>query len=302
MKVVSPRRNTPSFLLGVDGGGTGTRAKLARVESAHLVIGTGAAGPSGLALGVDSAWQAVIAACEAAFAATGHSPVWEQCALVCGLAGVNHPEWRAQFLAAAPVFAQLDVVSDAYSTVVGAHDGAPGIAIALGTGSVGLRLLSDGGMRMVGGWGFPSADEASGAWLGLRAIVHAQQALDGRVPRDDFAQALLRATGTGDRDALQVWLSDADQTRYASLAPLVLTHAQHPVCAGLLAEAARQVERMVDALDGGERPALAFCGSLAEALLPYLPATLRARAVGPRGDSASGALTLAARLIDRHAT
>lgn len=33
----------------------------------------------------------------------------------------------------------------------------------------------------------------SGAWLGVRAIVHAQRALDGRTALDDFA----RAVGSG---------------------------------------------------------------------------------------------------------
>lgn len=52
--------------------------------------------------------------------------------------------------------------------------------VELGTGSVGGALLTNGRKLSVGGWGFPSGDEGSGAWLGLRAAQLAQQALDGR--------------------------------------------------------------------------------------------------------------------------
>ena len=48
-------------------------------------------------------------------------------------------------------------------------------ASSLGTGSVGEIKLADGRHVEVGGWGFPAGDEASGAWMGLRAINHVQQ-------------------------------------------------------------------------------------------------------------------------------
>ena len=72
--------------------------------------------------------------------------------------------------------------SDALTTLLGAHAGQPGVIVAIGTGSVGEVLHADGSRHEVGGWGFPSGDEAGGAWIGMRAINHAQQVVDGRVP------------------------------------------------------------------------------------------------------------------------
>ncbi|MCV9992613.1 glucosamine kinase nucleotide-binding domain-containing protein, partial [Burkholderia pseudomallei] len=181
----------------------------------------------GLGLGIGRAWASIGLACADAFTQAGVAFDWSRCALGCGLAGVNNAGWLAAFRAQAPLEA-LAVESDAYTTVVGAHGGAPGLIVALGTGSIAAALDAAGACRIAGGFGFPSGDEASGAWLGMRALAYAQQALDGRAPRDAFAGALLAETGAADRDALVAWSCDANQTAYARLAPLVFAHRAHP--------------------------------------------------------------------------
>ncbi|MEY2653988.1 MAG: hypothetical protein RLZZ524_1016, partial [Pseudomonadota bacterium] len=57
------------FLIGVDGGGTGTRARLCDAQG--RVLGDGAAGPSALGQGVEQAWRHIGQAVEAAFGAAG---------------------------------------------------------------------------------------------------------------------------------------------------------------------------------------------------------------------------------------
>ncbi|NIF44325.1 ATPase, partial [Burkholderia sp. Tr-862] len=121
------------FAIGIDGGGTGTRAVLADRHGRELAQGRG--GPSGLGLGIERAWASIGAACADAFTRAGLAFDWAQCALGCGLAGVNNAAWLAAFRAQAPLGA-LAIESDAYTTVVGAHGGAPGLIVALGTGSI----------------------------------------------------------------------------------------------------------------------------------------------------------------------
>lgn len=282
------------FAIGIDGGGTGTRAVLADRHGRELAQGRG--GPSGLGLGIERAWASIGAACADAFTRAGFAFDWAQCALGCGLAGVNNAAWLAAFRAQAPVEA-LAVESDAYTTVVGAHGGAPGLIVALGTGSIAAALDATGACRIAGGFGFPSGDEASGAWLGLRALAYAQQALDGRVPRDAFADALLAETGAQDRDALVQWSCDANQTAYARLAPLVLAHRSHPVADALVAQAGEEVGKMIDALDPQHALPVALCGGLADALAPAVPARHAARLRAPLADSARGALRLALQVL-----
>jgi glucosamine kinase len=281
------------YWIGVDGGGTGTRVVLADANGIELAQAAG--GASGLGLGVARAWQAIEAACERAFVSAGLRLEWVQCALGCGLAGVNNRDWLAQFIASAPKLAALDVQSDAYTTLLGAHGGEPGVIVAVGTGSIAAVLDRGGAYRIAGGYGFPSGDEASGAWLGLRAVVHAQQALDGRAAPDAFSDALLAHMNVADRDGLVVWLCEANQTAYAELAPIVLAHREHPVAAALLAQAGGDVARLVDALDPSAQLPVALCGGLAVPLAEYVPASHRARLRPPRADSAHGALELARR-------
>ncbi|KUY57658.1 BadF/BadG/BcrA/BcrD ATPase family protein [Burkholderia sp. RF2-non_BP3] len=278
------------FAIGIDGGGTGTRAVLADRHGRELAQGRG--GPSGLGLGIERAWASIGAACADAFTRAGLAFDWSQCALGCGLAGVNNAAWLAAFRAQAPLDA-LAIESDAYTTVVGAHGGAPGLIVALGTGSIAAALDAAGDCRIAGGFGFPSGDEASGAWLGMRALAYAQQALDGRVPRDAFAGALLAETGVHDRDALVQWSCDANQTIYARLAPIVFAHRDHPCAAALIAQAGEEIGKMIDALDPRQALPVALCGGLADALAPAVPARHAARLRAPLDDSAHGALWLA---------
>jgi glucosamine kinase len=286
--------NTDHFLIGIDGGGSGTRVVLGDAHGHELA--QAASGPSGLGLGIERAWQAIQAGCSEAFRLAGIAegvPQWERCVLGCGLAGVNNRDWLAAFRAQAPQLAGLAVESDAYTTLLGAHGGAHGVIVALGTGSIAAAADGEGECRIAGGFGFPSGDEASGAWLGLRAIVHAQQALDGRATLDAFATALLERVGAQDRDSLIVWLCSANQTAYASLAPIVLAHASHPFAAHLLAKAGGEIGKIIEALDPSAQLPVALCGGLGEPLRGYVPLRFQARLRAPLVDSARGALQLA---------
>lgn len=283
------------YLIGVDGGGTKTRVRLAAPGGAELA--TGASGPSGLRLGIDAAWQAVNSAVAQAFGALSISSIpFERCAIGLGLAGVHNSSWASEFRAANPGYAALTLATDGYSTLMGAHAGKPGVIVAVGTGSVGEALLPDGRHIEVGGWGFPSGDEAGGAWMGLRAIAHAQQVIDGRAVAGPLAHDLIAHCGST-RDAIQVWLGSATQTDYAALSRFVVLHGQHdPVATAILQHSGVEVERMAHALDPSQALPLALCGGLADYLLPYLPAATRARVDAPQGDSSLGAL----RMIELH--
>lgn len=177
--------------------------------------------------------------------------------------GVNNADWLTAFLAAAPAARALSVESDAYTTVLGAHGGEPRVIVALGTGSIAAALDEHGVCRISGGYGFPSGDEASGAWLDLRAVVHLQRVLDGRAPEDGWSRELLARTGATDCDSLVVWLCNANQTAYATLAPTVFEFRDHPEAARLLNQAGLEIVRLVAALDPPGALPVALCGGLA---------------------------------------
>src|SRR4051812_41774342 len=112
------------FLVGVDGGGTSTRAVLAPRDGP--VIGQGQAGPSALQQGIASAWTQVQLAVRRAFESAGIAvPDWRRVALTAGLSGVSNPPWRDEFVATNPGFAHLVAETDSFTMLVGAHGGRP---------------------------------------------------------------------------------------------------------------------------------------------------------------------------------
>lgn len=279
------------YLLGVDGGGTGTRVAVAQPDG--TLLAQGQAGPSALGQGVDAAWQHILQAVAAAFASMGReTPAWSVCAMGAGLSGINHRPWADEFRAKNPGFAALALDTDAHTMLLGAHGGQPGAMVAAGTGSVGAVLRSDGSRSEVSGWGFPVGDEGSGAWLGLRAMALAQQALDRRRPASPLAIAVQARCGSS-REALQGWCAAARQFEYAQLARLVFECAPaDPAANDLLIQAAAALDAMALAMDPGGTLPLALCGSIGQQLKPRLARATLARCVDARFDAPYGALLL----------
>ena len=282
------------YAIGVDGGGTSTRARV--VHRSGVVVGEGKAGASGLTQGIAQAWrhitQAVTQATEGRLQAGWPQPVPANCALGLGLAGANNAAWHAECLAADPGYATLKLESDAVTALLGAHGGHPGALVIVGTGAVGLALLPGGQRRTCGGWGFPSGDEGSGADLGLQAVNLTQRALDGRALPGPLTRAVLQATG-GTPEALLAWCGAAGQGEYASLTPLIFSlEASDPDAARLLERALHQLEALARAVDPTHTLPLVVAGSVGQRLAPRLSALVGACVVPPQGDAMDGALTL----------
>lgn len=292
----APAVSAVRYLVGVDGGGTGTRLRLTGINGD--LLGQGEGGPSALGQGVEQAWtniqQALQAACQQAGIA--HLDLSE-CAIGLGLSGAGVANDVAAFKALQPGYALLTLCNDGYTTVLGAHGGQAGAVIASGTGSVGEVIRRDGSEACIGGWGWVVGDEGSGAWLGQKAMRHAHQALDGRAQAGPLARAVWAKCGR-DRETLLAWCAGAGQHGYASLAPLVFEHAETDAASqAFIHEAVLELEKLAAALDpSGELP-MALCGSIALRLGPLFSTSLRQRCVSPQGDSAAGALLMIRRSL-----
>jgi glucosamine kinase len=285
------------FLVGVDGGGTATRALVARRDG--RVLGQGQAGPSALGQGIASAWEQIQLAVTGAFeSANLPTPSWERCALGAGLSGVSNRPWRDEFVARNVGFAHLIAETDSFTMLLGAHGGRPGAIVAAGTGSIGEVMRPDGSRLCVGGWGFPVSDEGSGAWLGLRAVRLAQCAMDGRINAGPLVRHVWATCGDT-RDSLQAWCDHAGQFAYAQLAPAVFSNeAADPAAANLLAKAVSSLDAIALALDPQGGLPLAVCGSVGRRLAERLSPVVRSRLVDAADGPAAGALTLIRRAID----
>jgi glucosamine kinase len=281
------------YLIGVDGGGSGTRVIVANPDQKILAHAEGA--PSALGQGIEKAWRSIMDTLALAFS-IGEIPVpmLSECAIGLGLSGANNIIWKNEFYLRNPGFKKILVDTDGFTTLLGAHHGAPGVIVAVGTGSVGMVLKKTGEREDVSGWGFPAGDEASGAWLGLRAASLTQKSFDGRRTPSPLTEAVQNYCGKNS-DLFLAWLGDARQNAFATLAPLVFQSATtDPDALKLLAKAGFEIAMMVNTLDPKADLPLSICGRLGEALIPYLPDDLKRRNQKARGDSTIGALHLIA--------
>lgn len=287
-----------ALFLAVDGGGSTTR--LALHDAAGRRLGLTKAGPTSLTIKGAAAWETIGACLETLCADRdgGLAAVLPRLSIGLGLAGANSATLRQAFLAAAPAVAAVRLATDAYIAALGAHGGAPGAIVIVGTGSAGYRIFADGTTRLVGGWGFPVDGAGGGAWLGQRAIGEALHVVDGRwtgAPGGAPVHCAVLAHCGGSRAAVLDWLHQAPSTRYAELAPIVLRHAAAgDAAADALARAAGAgVARIARALDAAGAAPLALVGGLSAPLAPYLPAALAAWARPPQAEPLAGALMLA---------
>jgi glucosamine kinase len=279
------------YLIAVDGGGTGTRVLV--VEPDGRQIGRSQAGPSALGQGIERAWTEIRKGVVAAFEQGGIvMPAWGRCAFAAGLSGVHNESHRAAFLLQLPDFGHVMLATDGHTMLAGAHAGRPGVMVAAGTGSVGEAIRLDGSHCVVGGWGFPSGDEGSGAWLGLQAVHIAQAAIDGRSSVGTLARRVFGVCGDT-RQKLATWMAQAEQFSYAQLAPLVFDcEWDDPLAMALLTQATHELEALVDAMDPIGCLPLAVCGSVGLRLQHRMASGYRERLVDAAMGPEEGALLL----------
>lgn len=287
--------STPPFFLGVDGGGTGCRARI--VDTAGNVLGQGLSGPATTRLGIDNAWISMArafgeAAEEAGFGAAELARTFAGI----GLAGIGRKGALEALRQIEHPFAAVDFVSDGLGACLGAHSGKDGAIVIAGTGSIGLGFVEGRDLR-VGGYGFPISDEGSGADLGLKVVQLALRAHDGRHDRSALLTEIMQRFHNDPMEAV-AWMDRATATDYAALAPTVMRHADQGDAVGrrIVQSAAEQIDTIVRTLFSKGAPRVTLLGGLASPLEPWLAPDVRRRLKPADGDAVSGAIILARRL------
>ncbi len=293
MNELAPRKNTRLFV-GVDGGGTGCRARIEDAEG--RVLGTGIAGPAAVRLGIDRSVAALESAFRAAAAEAGLTTEALAGLDACvGLAGIGRKGALEELMARPHPFSSVVYVNDATIACIGAHGGHDGGIVIIGTGSIGFAVVKGQEVR-VGGYGFPISDEGSGADLGLHAIRLSLRAGDGRALATSFTREVMVRF---DNDPFETvaWMDRATATDYATLAPLVMRHADagDPVGRRIVREAAEQIDELVRRLVECGAPRVALIGGLASSMEPWLAPDVQRRLSAVEGDAVAGALHLARR-------
>lgn len=211
-----------SLFVGVDGGGTRTRAvvidgdgrELARAEDEGAVV---------TAHRPDDAAEAVRRVVEAALEKCGRRDRAD--GLWAGLAGAGTAAPRAavtRALRRLDLAERLVVGTDVEAAFYDAFGDGPGLLVIAGTGSIVWARYADGTERRVGGWGHRLGDEGSGYWIGLEGLRRLTSSEDGRTAPTAMEAPLLDACGVGTVAEAVGWVETASKSRVASLAPHVV--------------------------------------------------------------------------------
>ncbi|MCO5732389.1 N-acetylglucosamine kinase [Rhizobium sp. SSA_523] len=286
--------------LGVDGGGTGCRARL---EDAHgAVLGQGLSGPATTRLGTEKAWASVLKAWRAAAEEAGLDPDHAPAVSAgIGIAGLTRAGTRQELESMPHPFGSTCFTTDGAAACLGAHSGRDGAIVIAGTGSIGLAIVS-GEERRAGGYGFPISDEGSGADLGLKSIQAALRAHDGR---REMTPLMNEVMGRFDHEPAKVvaWMDRATATDYATFAPLVFRHADQgePSARQIVQSGAEQIDTLIRRMVDYGAPSVTLLGGLSGSLEPWLAPDVRRRLKPADGDAVSGAIILA-KQMKHHST
>ncbi len=294
-------------LLGVDVGGSRTRAAVATEELTAVGRAEGPGAP--MRPGGGRRTAAVIGDV-ARRAAAKVGLTLPASAAVIGAAGAgNHDEQidLANAVQEAGLAHRVRVYPDAEVALAAAFGDTPGILLNAGTGTIAFARDPHGRLRRSGGYGWQMGDEGSGYWLGRHALQAAGRTFDGREESSTLLARLLGALGLGTFDDLVRWSVAATPAQVAALAPQLLHAARdgEAVAQRALVAAAEQLTELVARLErhfpGTDPVPVVTMGSLLEQDSPLATAlTTELRRKLPRiqlrdlvVDAPHGALTLA---------
>ncbi len=276
----------PDMTLAVDGGGTACRFAL-DMPSGRVTIDSG---PANVFSDFDGAIVTLTTGLEALAEKAGlpvgalHDvPAW------IGLAGAVTPGICRRVSEALPL-RYARIADDRVSALRGALGTRMGAVAHCGTGSF-LALQDSDGVRLSGGWGSVLGDEASGYWVGRRALSLALDAADG-LAQGALVEAIATSVG-GVEDILAC--GAAAPVRVAALAPLVTAAADRGdgAAQAILRDGTGHLAARLVAMNW--RPGMTLCltGGFAHAYRRHLPGAMQDALAAPEGSPLDGAVALA---------
>lgn len=200
------------YYLGVDGGGTNCRVRLADADlrvlaevkkgRANLQIDNG-----------DPGYLAIAEGTRDCFAAAGIDHAETRNTFACfGMAGGRSELSRRDFAARDWPFGGVRVFDDIDIAHAGALGGEDGAVIIAGTGSAALAVVA-GTRHQCGGWGFLVGDQMSGAILGRELIRYSVEAADGLVAASPLTEAVIAFLGGSNGEVMDWAFGNANKLR-----------------------------------------------------------------------------------------
>ena len=293
----SRRADTPALVVGVDAGGSSTRAIVVDPGGGVHGYAVGAAG-NPTSSGLELAAANVVATVRAAIASVdaprsgdsgrgGPSPV--RIAVAMAGASTAPPEWLARAFAAEGVPGEVALEADLAALYLSGSRSALGYAVLAGTGAIAARLVDHRIDAVSDGLGWLAGDDGSGFWVGHRVIRAVAADLDRRGPATALTAPVLALVGEspdaaielGRMDALDRLMADVYAMlpiRLARFAPLAFEAADagDRVAAEIVADGARLLAGTLGAVLADDHDAPVVLGGSVLAGQPRMADTVRA--------------------------
>lgn len=282
----------PDYLLGIDGGGTRSRARLTDYSGTVLAETTG--GPANVWSDYTQAIQGTEQLIARTIAEAGlPADALARTALVAGLAGANVASVQARLASWQPACAAVQAITDVEIACAGAHDGQPGAVLIVGTGSQGAAWNGER-FTLLGGWGFALSDQGAGADLGRRTLRLVLLAHEEIIAKTDLTHSVM-ARFHHSAESMLLWTRTATPGDWASVVPEVFgaADAGDPHAVALIQQTADDITLLVRRLHRLSNGRIALMGGLASPVERWLPEAIRTLLVAPRQDALAGALYLA---------
>jgi glucosamine kinase len=232
-----------SAVLGIDGGGTRTRASIVDGERVLAFAENGSI--KRLRVGAEAAETNLRALLKDVFGQAGLQGVKAASA---GVASATMPGVKEWITAVFDDFGveRSEVVGDEVIALDGAFKGGPGILQIAGTGSNCIGRAPDGGRESAGGWSSRLGDEGSGYWIGLHAVRRALNAYDREEPTR-ILETVGAFWGTKTMEELVNLGDSTPGPDFAALAPAISKLAEEGdvVALGLMKQAAADLVESV---------------------------------------------------------
>jgi glucosamine kinase len=247
-------------LLGIDAGGTSTRAMLLTADGTCLGIGRGGRG-NPVSDGVEPAAAAIGAAVAGAFAIAPAVDPGEVTAITLAMAGGSigglDAPWLRPTLDGLGVRAPARVEPDLLAMFASGTHEPDGYGLVAGTGSTAVRVRGGEVDLTADGLGWLLGDTGSGFWIGHQVVRAVAADLDARGPATSLTPAVLQALGVADRPELDrngrktslgglvTAVYSASPLRLAALAPLAFADTTDRVSAEIVATAEVALAQLV---------------------------------------------------------
>jgi N-acetylglucosamine kinase-like BadF-type ATPase len=225
-----------NMVLGIDGGGTRTRASI--VASEQVLAHAEGGSIKRLRVGAEVAEENLRALLKEVYAQAGVSGLRAASAGVASATMPGVSEWIDVVFSDFHI-ERSEVVGDEVIALDAAFKGGPGILQIAGTGSNTIGRAPDGSRECAGGWSSRLGDEGSGYWIGVNSIRRALRAHDREQPTQ-VLQVVGEIWGTPRIEDLVNLGDSTPGPDFAALAPAIykLAEAGDPVAVEVLKQAA----------------------------------------------------------------